>query len=94
MGHGTYARSASLMVVALLALAAVAPAAVQGTSTTQPSSAAVSEVITLGADTEVFRDDFGVVGYWAVSDNDAGSIEYEDGALRFQTTTAPNPRWN
>jgi hypothetical protein len=80
-------------VTVLLLSTASGPAAAQDVSTRSAATAPGLEVITLGADTEIFRDDFGAVGYWGVSGNDAGRIEYADGALRFSTTTAPDYRW-
>ena len=82
MAHRAYGPLAGLGLVSLLAVAGVAPSAAQGTSTLAASSVPAGEVITLGADTEIFRDDFGAVGYWGVSGNDAGRIEYADGALQ------------
>ena len=93
MAHRAYGPLAGLGVVSLLAVAGVAPAAAQGTSTLPVTWVPAGEVITLGADTEILRDDFGAVGYWGVSGDDAGRIEYADGALRFSTTTAPDYRW-
>jgi hypothetical protein len=63
-------------------------------STQSAAAAPPPEVITLGADTEIYRDDFGIAGTWGVSEDDAGSIQYADGGLRFTTTALPNTRWS
>jgi hypothetical protein len=86
-------RVAGVAVLLLLSTAA-GPVAAQEVSTPSAATAPQAEVITLGADTEVFRDDFGSAGTWGVSENDAGSVEYADGGLRFTTMSVPNARWS
>ena len=93
VGHRACGPSAGLVVVLLLLLASFAPAAAQEASTTRLSSPSTGEVITLGADTEIFRDDFGVAGSWGVTSDEAASIAYADGALRFDFGVAPRWVW-
>ncbi len=93
VGHRACGPSVGLVVVLLLLLASLAPAAAQETSTTRLSSPVTGEVITLGADTEIFRDDFGVAGSWGVTSDEAASIAYADGALSFDFGVAPRWVW-
>ncbi len=95
MGHGVFRSPGAVGAAALLLVSTVAgPAAAQDVSTRPAAAAPQAEVITLGADTEIFRDDFGITGTWGVSENDAGSVRYANGGLRFSTTAAPNMRWS
>ncbi len=95
MGRRVFRSSGAAGVAMLLLLgAATSPATAQGVSTRSDSTTPRAEVITLGADTEILRDDLGAVGYWGTSGDDAAVIEYADGTLRFSTTTAPSPRWS
>ncbi len=93
MGAFRSRRAVGVAVLLLLSTAA-SPAAAQEVSTRSATTAPQAEVITLGADTEVFRDDFEIAGTWGVSENDAGSVEYAGGGLRFTTTSVPNARWS
>ena len=83
------ARLVGLAVVTALAFAAVAAAQ---DASGQPTPAAVGEVITLGADTEIHRDDLGGVGSWGVTEDDAATITIADGVLRFSISRAPLAR--
>ena len=95
MGHGVFRSAGAVGVAALLLMSTAAgPAAAQDVSTRSTAAAPQAEVITLGADTEIYRDDFGMAGTWGVSENDAGSVQYADGGLRFTTTAVPNARWS
>jgi hypothetical protein len=95
MGHGVFRSPGAAGVAALLLMSTAAgPTAAQDVSTRSTAAAPPAEVITLGADTEIFRDDFGIAGTWGVSENDAGSVQYADGGLRFTTTAVPNTRWS
>lgn len=95
MGHGVFRSPGAAGMAALLLISTAAgPAAAQGVSTRSTAAAPQAEVITLGADTEIYRDDFGMAGTWGVSEDDAGSVQYADGGLRFTTTAVPNARWS
>jgi hypothetical protein len=94
MGDRMHAGAAVLAVVVLLLSTAIGPAAAQEASPPPVPPAPVGEVITLGADAEVLRDDFATPGTWAVGEHETGRLEHLGGALRFTTTRAPDPFWN
>ena len=95
MGHGEFRSPGAVGIAALLLIStAAAPAAAQDVSTRSTAAGPQAEVITLGADAEIFRDDFEIAGSWGVSENDAGSVQYANGGLRFSTTAVPNTRWS
>jgi hypothetical protein len=93
--HARAANLACIVLALLLSSMAASPVRAQGVSPPPaPAMPGGGEVITLGADAEVFRDDFATPGAWAVGDHETGRIESLGGALRFTTTKAPDPRWN
>jgi hypothetical protein len=94
MGHRTAGRLVGLAAGALLVLAGAGPATGQDATPPPPPPLPAGEVITLGADAEVYRDDFSTAGPWAVGEHETGRIEQPNGTLRFTTTKAPDPWWN
>jgi hypothetical protein len=94
MDHAMERSLAGLGVSALLAVTMIAPVAAQEESPSPTPAAPIPEVVTFGATNEVLRDSFDVPGAWGTVDDESGSIQYNDGALRFLLRQVPNAKWN
>ena len=93
MGHRLRIPVAALGVISLLATMAATPVAGQGTTAPQVSTTPATEVITLGAHSEVFRDGCAGAEQWGTQDSESGSIQYVGGGFRFHITT-PSAKWS
>jgi len=93
--HASKHWSLGSVLVLVLSLGLVATAVAQGaTAPTMPSPGASAGPGWLGANTEVYRDDFSMPSGWNIADDDVGRTAYEHGGLAMSVAQDKTTLWD